>query len=51
MEHEKYISRLMLFLFCVSVILILNILSIVTGDANEFWSDLHLLMASYSDYA
>lgn len=51
MEYEKSISRLMLLLFCASMILILNILSVITGDANEFWSELHLLMVSLSDHA
>lgn len=49
MEPDYSIRRLMLFLFSGSMVLILNILLVISGNAQAFWKNVHM-MISMSDY-
>ena len=51
MEHDNSVRRLMLLLLTAGMIVILNMLLVVSGEANEFWSELHLLIVSLSEHA
>jgi hypothetical protein len=49
MEHDNSIRRLMLTLLAAGIIIILNMIFVVTGEANEYWSELHPLLVSLSE--
>lgn len=52
MEQDNSIRRLMLILLVAGIIIILNMIFVVTGEANEYWRELHplLVLVSLSEY-
>jgi len=50
MDSENAIRRLMLFLLSAGLILILNVIVVIFGNAHEFWKDMHQIVASLAGF-
>ena len=46
MESENAILRLMLFLLSAGLVLMLNVIFVISGNAHEFWKDVHQITVS-----
>ena len=50
MDSENAIRRLMLFLLSAGLMLVLNVIVVISGNAHEFWKDVHQIVASLTGY-
>jgi len=50
LEAENAIHRLMLFLLSAGLILMLNVIFVISGNADELWKNVHQIFVSLTGY-